>query len=114
MDARDILIKPLVTEKTTALMEERKYTFRVPLAATKVEIRQAVEQIFKVKVQAVNTMRYEGKMKRLGRTQGRRSDWKKAIVTIAKDAKEMTYLEKGGKVKKIDKKYKTSIEAFGA
>ena len=82
MDARDSLIKPLVTEKTTALMEERKYTFRVPLAATKVEIRQAVEQIFKVKVQAVNTMRYEGKMKRLGRTQGRRSDWKKAIVTL--------------------------------
>lgn len=82
MDARDILIKPLVTEKTTALMEERKYTFQVPLAATKVEIRQAVEQIFKVKVQAVNTMRYEGKMKRLGRTQGRRSDWKKAIVTL--------------------------------
>ena len=82
MDARDILIKPLVTEKATALMGERKYTFRVPLAATKVEIRQAVEQIFKVKVQAVNTMRYEGKMKRLGRTQGRRSDWKKAIVTL--------------------------------
>lgn len=63
-------------------MEERKYTFRVPLAATKVEIRQAVEQIFKVKVQAVNTMRYEGKMKRLGRTQGRRGDWKKAVVTL--------------------------------
>ena len=82
MDARDILIKPKKKKKTTALMEERKYTFRVPLAATKVEIRQAVEQIFKVKVQAVNTMRYEGKMKRLGRTQGRRSDWKKAIVTL--------------------------------
>ena len=82
MEARDILIKPIITEKTTALMEERKYTFRVPLAATKVEIRQAVEQIFKVKVQAVNTMRYEGTMKRLGRTQGRRSDWKKAIVTL--------------------------------
>lgn len=82
MEARDILIKPIITEKTTALMEERKYTFRVPLAATKVEIRQAVEQIFKVKVQAVNTMRYEGKMKRLGSTQGRRSDWKKAVVTL--------------------------------
>lgn len=82
MEARDILIKPIITEKTTALMEERKYTFRVPLAVTKVEIRQAVEQIFKVKVQAVNTMRYEGKMKRLGRTQGRRSDWKKAVVTL--------------------------------
>ena len=81
MEARDILIRPIVTEKSTALMEQGKYTFRVPLAATKIQIRQAVEQIFKVKVQAVNTMRYEGKMKRLGRTQGRRSDWKKAIVT---------------------------------
>ena len=82
MEARDILIRPIVTEKSTALMEQGKYTFRVPLAATKIQIRQAVEQIFKVKVQAVNTMRYEGKMKRLGRTQGRRSDWKKAVVTL--------------------------------
>ena len=82
MEARDILIKPIVTEKSTALMEDRKSTFRVPLFATKIQIRQAVEQIFKVKVQAVNTMRYEGKMKRLGRTQGRRSDWKKAVVTL--------------------------------
>mgnify|MGYP002542368303 FL=1 len=82
MDARDILVKPIITEKTTALMEEGKYTFRVPLAATKIEIRQAVEQIFKVKVEAVNTMRYEGKLKRMGRYQGRRSDWKKAIVTL--------------------------------
>ena len=73
MEARDILVKPIITEKTTALMEEGKYTFRVPLAATKIEIRQAVEQI---------TMRYEGKLKRMGRYQGRRSDWKKAIVTL--------------------------------
>lgn len=82
MEARDILIHPIVTEKSTALMEQGKYTFRVPLAATKIQIRQAVEQIFKVKVQAVNTMRYEGKLKRMGRTQGRRSDWKKAVVTL--------------------------------
>ena len=82
MEARDILIRPIVTEKSTALMEQGKYTFRVPLAATKIQIRQAVEQIFKVKVQAVNTMRYEGKFKRMGRTQGRRSDWKKAVVTL--------------------------------
>ncbi len=82
MEARDILIRPIVTEKSTALMEQGKYTFRVPLAATKIQIRQAVEQVFKVKVQAVNTMRYEGKLKRMGRTQGRRSDWKKAIVTL--------------------------------
>ena len=82
MEARDILIRPIVTEKSTALMEQGKYTFRVPLAATKIQIRQAVEQIFKVKVQAVNTMRSEGKLKRMGRTQGRRSDWKKAVVTL--------------------------------
>ena len=82
MEARDILIRPIVTEKSTALMEQGKYTFRVPLAATKIQIRQAVEQIFKVKVQAVNTMRYEGKLKRMGRTQGRRSDSKKAVVTL--------------------------------
>ncbi len=82
MEARDILIRPIVTEKSTALMEQGKYTFRVPLAATKIQIRQAVEQIFKVKVQAVNTMRYEGKLKRMGRTQGHRSDWKKAVVTL--------------------------------
>ena len=82
MEARDILIRPIVTAKSTALMEQGKYTFRVPLAATKIQIRQAVEQIFKVKVQAVNTMRYEGKLKRMGRTQGRRSDWKKAVVTL--------------------------------
>lgn len=82
MEARDILIRPIVTEKSTALMEQGKYTFRVPLAATKIQIHQAVEQIFKVKVQAVNTMRYEGKLKRMGRTQGRRSDWKKAVVTL--------------------------------
>ena len=82
MEARDTLIRPIVTEKSTALMEQGKYTFRVPLAATKIQIRQAVEQIFKVKVQAVNTMRYEGKLKRMGRTQGRRSDWKKAVVTL--------------------------------
>lgn len=82
MEACDILIRPIVTEKSTALMEQGKYTFRVPLAATKIQIRQAVEQIFKVKVQAVNTMRYEGKLKRMGRTQGRRSDWKKAVVTL--------------------------------
>lgn len=82
MEARDILIRPIVTEKSTALMEQGKYTFRVPLAAPKIQIRQAVEQIFKVKVQAVNTMRYEGKLKRMGRTQGRRSDWKKAVVTL--------------------------------
>lgn len=82
-NARDILIRPLITEKATALMQDNKYTFIVPLKANKVEIRQAVEQIFKVKVLDVNTIRVMGKMKRMGRTQGKRPDYKKAIVKLA-------------------------------
>ena len=82
MDARDILIKPIVTEKSTALMAEGKYTCKVPLNANKYQIRDAVEEIFNVKVAAVSTMRMEGKKKRMGRFEGKRSDWKKAIVTL--------------------------------
>ncbi len=82
MDARDILIRPIITEKSTDMMSEGKYTFRVPLKANKHQIRDAVEEIFKVKVEAVNTMRMEGKKKRMGRYEGKRSDWKKAIVTL--------------------------------
>lgn len=83
MDMRDVLIRPIITEKSTALMAENKYTFLVPLKATKVEVRQAVEHIFKVKVVDVNTIRVLGKMKRMGKTQGKRSDYKKAIVKLA-------------------------------
>ncbi|MCX7779991.1 MAG: 50S ribosomal protein L23 [Negativicutes bacterium] len=80
---RDILIRPVITEKTTAMMQDNKYTFIVPLQANKVEIRQAVEKLFKVKVEAVNTIRVEGKIKRMGRTAGKRPDYKKAIVKLA-------------------------------
>lgn len=80
---RDVLIRPLITEKTTALMQDNKYTFIVPLNANKVEIRQAVEQIFKVKVVDVNTVRVMGKTKRMGRTMGKRPDFKKAIIKLA-------------------------------
>ena len=80
---RDVLIRPLITEKTTAMMQENKYTFIVPLKSTKVEVRQAVEQIFKVKVLAVNTILVMGKVKRMGRTAGKRPDFKKAIVKLA-------------------------------
>lgn len=80
---RDILIRPLITEKTTAMMQDNNYTFVVPLTANKVEIRQAVEQVFKVKVLDVNTIRVMGKTKRMGRTQGKRPDYKKAIVKLA-------------------------------
>jgi len=80
---RDVLIRPLVTEKTTAMMQDNKYTFVVPLKANKVQIRQAVEQIFKVKVLVVNTVRVMGKTKRMGKTEGKRPDYKKAIVKLA-------------------------------
>ena len=82
MELRDVLIRPIITEKTTLLMEEGKYAFRVPLTANKVQIRQAVEKIFNVQVEKVATIGLLGKVKRMCRTQGKRSDYKKAIVTL--------------------------------
>lgn len=81
--ARDIIVKPIVTEKSVTLMEENKYTFKVSMSANKIEIKNAIQEIFKVKVVDVNTMRVSGKKKRMGRTEGRTSDWKKAIVKLA-------------------------------
>lgn len=83
MEARDILIRPVVSEKSTDLLQDNKYTFLVPIKANKIQVRQAVEQIFKVKVQSVNTVRMIGKTKRMGKFVGKRSDYKKAIVTLA-------------------------------
>lgn len=80
---RDILIKPIITEKTSTMMQENKYTFKVAINANKIEIRQAVESIFNVKVLDVNTIRVLGKIKRMGKTAGKRSDYKKAIVKLA-------------------------------
>ena len=80
---RDVLLKPLVTEKTSALMQENKYAFVVPLNVSKTEIKQAVEELFKVKVLNVNTVRVMGKTKRMGKYVGKRSDYKKAIVKLA-------------------------------
>ena len=82
MNKFDVLIRPIITEKTTLLMQENKYTFQVPLTANKVEIRKAVESIFNVKVEKVATIRVLGKTKRMGSTMGKRSDYKKAIVTL--------------------------------
>ncbi len=74
----------IITEKTHALKElGNKVTFKVAVKANKIEIRKAVEEIFKVKVLRVNTIRMRGKKKRVGRTEGVRPDWKKAIVTLA-------------------------------
>ncbi|MBI2155235.1 MAG: 50S ribosomal protein L23 [Candidatus Rokubacteria bacterium] len=82
--ARQVVVRPLMTEKSMRLKEERNtVTFQVIPDANKVEIRQAVEAIFNVKVSAVRTSTVEGKLKRMGRHQGRRPSWKKALVTLA-------------------------------
>lgn len=83
MEARDIIIRPLITEKSTTLMAEGKYVFEVARAANKIEIAKAISQIFNVKVASVNTVNVEGKVKRMGRSIGKRSDYKKAIVKLA-------------------------------
>ena len=83
MEARDIIIRPLITEKSTTLMAEGKYVFVVAKAANKIEIAKAISQIFNVKVVSVNTVNVEGNVKRMGRSIGKRSDYKKAIVKLA-------------------------------
>ncbi len=84
MEMYSIIIKPLITEKSTSLREEKnKYFFEVDRRATKIEIKNAVEKIFKVKVENVHTANATGKKKRMGRNFGKRRDWKKAIVTVA-------------------------------
>ena len=112
MRPEDIIIKPIITEASNEATQEGKYTFKVNKKATKVDIANAVEKLFEVKVLKVNTITVKGKEKRVGRSVGRTSDWKKAIVTIDTDPKAETYLTKGGKEVKGTKKFKDSIEDF--
>jgi len=86
MHIRDIIIKPIITERTSLLMEEDKYTFQVAVNANKIQIKDAVEELFDVKVAKVRTMRMQGKMKRMGVHVGRRPSWKKAIVSLTPDS----------------------------
>ena len=80
--AHDIIIRPIITEKSSALVELNKYTFEVHKSANKIQIRNAVEQIFKVKVLSVNTMNVAPKPKRMGAFVGKTRSWKKAIVAL--------------------------------
>lgn len=90
----DIIIRPVLTEKSYAEMANKKYTFRVAINANKTEIKNAIEEVFPgVKVESVNTMRTEGKIKRQGRTKGRTAEVKKAIVTLKKDSKGIPFFE---------------------
>ena len=112
MRPEEIIIAPVITEKSNDELQAGKYTFKVNKNATKVEIAKAVEKLFEVKVLNVNTMTVKGKTKRVGKYEGKTSDWKKAIVTIDTNPEDKTYLAKGGKAVKESKKYKDSIDAF--
>jgi large subunit ribosomal protein L23 len=112
MKPEDIIVAPVVTEKSNDELQQGKYTFKVNKKATKVEIANAVEKLFEVKVLKVNTMNVNGKEKRVGYHTGKTSDWKKAIVTIDTNPEDTTYLAKGGKATKVSKKYKDSIDEF--
>ncbi len=92
--AYDIIKRPVITEKSMALTQDRKYTFLVAKDANKIEIGKAVEEIFGVKVAKVNTINMDGKEKRTGRyPAGRRPSYKKAIVTLTEDSKTIEFFE---------------------
>lgn len=110
----DVVIRPIITEKSNDNMEQGKYTFEVLKSATKVEIKHAVESLFQVKVLSVNTVSMKGKEKRMGVHQGMTSDWKKAVVKIDTNPSANAYFEKGGKAVTTNKKYKTEIELVGS
>ena len=94
MTAYDIIIRPIITERAMAGAADKKYVFEVAKTAGKVEIKKAVEEIFGVKVEKVNTIRMEGKMKRQGAAPaGRRANWKKAMVKLTADSKTIEFFE---------------------
>ncbi|GAB3795790.1 50S ribosomal protein L23 [Virgibacillus kimchii] len=92
-DLRDIIKRPVITEHSSDLLAEKKYTFEVDKKANKTEIKNAVELVFGVTVDKVNTLNMKGKFKRMGRYGGYRPDRKKAIVQLSEDSKEIDFFE---------------------
>ena len=113
-DPRDIIKRPVITERSTDLMAEKKYTFEVDIRANKTEVKNAVEEIFRVKVEKVNIMNYKGKFKRMGKYAGYTNRIvEKQSLTLTPDSKEIEFfeayniiLEEGGKLQWRIKKYK--------
>lgn len=93
MKGYDVIIRPVLTEKSYDGIPNKDYTFEVARQATKTEIKLAVEQIFSVKVARVNVVNYDGKIKRMGKTQGRTASVKKAFVKLTKDSKPIEFFE---------------------
>ena len=93
MNKYDVIISPILTEKSYDGIAEKKYTFKVACDATKTQIKVAVEDIFGVKVAKVNTVNVSGKKKRMGRNEGMTSSFKKAVVTLTQDSKTIEFFE---------------------
>lgn len=89
----DIIVSPVLTEKSYDGIQAKKYTFKVAKSATKTQIKTAVEDIFGVKVARVNTINVDGKKKRMGRSEGYTSDYKKAVVFLTEDSKAIEFFE---------------------
>jgi large subunit ribosomal protein L23 len=93
MDARDIIKRPVITERSTEIMADKKYTFEVDVRANKTQVKDAVQEIFGVEVEKVNIMNYKGKFKRMGKFGGYTNKRRKAIVKLTADSKEIEIFE---------------------
>lgn len=99
MNSFDIIRRPIISERSMEVEfdkngnEIKKYTFEVPMTVNKIEIKKAVEEVFGVKIAKINTMRVLGKVKRMGKYEGRRASWKKAIITLTQDSKAIEFFE---------------------
>ncbi len=93
MAAQDIIIRPIITEKSMTGIGMKKYTFEVAKNATKIDIARAVTTLFGVKVSKVNTLHVRGQMRRQGKSEGYTPSWKKAIVTLTADSKTIEFFE---------------------
>ena len=91
--AQDIILAPVITEKSMSGIADKKYTFKVAKDAKKIEIAEAVEKLFKVTVAKVNTLNVRGQERRMGRYAGRTSSWKKAVVTLKADSKPIEFFD---------------------
>ena len=89
MEARDIIKRPVITERSSEMMAEKKYTFEVDTRATKTQVKKAIEEIFGVQVEKVNVMNYQGKFKRVGKFGGFTNKRRKAIVTLTAESNEI-------------------------
>ena len=92
-NVHDVIIRPIITEDSMSRLADKKYTFEVASDANKIEIKKAVEEIFKVEVLKVNTMSVKAKNKRVGYHLGKTSEWKKAIVTLKSDSKTIEFFD---------------------